>query len=90
MSTLSTVYIASEYCSPNKAADGDFLFLTLCVFVHSLWLVNCIIFISLIELLHVSMLSASLQGLLSWVCSNRNDSLALKLLGYWNFWKCRP
>lgn len=62
----------------------------LTLFIHSLWFVNCVVFISLIELLHVSVLSASLQGLLSWVFSNRNDSLARKLLGYWNFWKCRP
>lgn len=78
MSVSSAVYIASEYCSPDKAADGDFLFLTLPVFLHSLWFVNCAVFISLIELLHVSVLSASLQGLLSWVCSGRNDSLSTK------------
>lgn len=78
MSISSSVYIAIEYCSPDKAADGDFLFLTLPVFLHSLWFVNCVVFISHIEFLYVSVLSASLQGLQSWVCPSRKDSLSTK------------
>lgn len=41
MSTLPTVCLASEYCSPTKAADGAFLFLMLHVFVQSLVCVLC-------------------------------------------------
>lgn len=66
MSTFCTECIASEYSSPNKAADGDFLFLMLHVLVQSLRFVSCVILFHSLSTSRISVLSASLQGLLFW------------------------
>lgn len=82
MPTLSAACIASEYCSPNKAASGDFVFLTLRAFVHSLRFVPCVVFTSLIKHFHAFNAISLGSGAAVLVLASRNDSLALKLFGY--------
>lgn len=76
------VCIASEYCSPAKAADDAFLLLRSRVFVNSPCFVSCVIFISLIKLLCVFNTVSSTAGVTVVGLACGSDSLALKLFSY--------